>query len=68
MKFSVILDSIQSKVVPSEDTVGLTFKQAVDEIINYCQESEYSLQEEFFHLVREHQEQYLSGQFPLSLA
>ena len=68
MKFSVILDSIQSKIVPSEDTVGLTFKQAVDEIINYCQEADYSLQEEFFHVVREHQEQYLSGQFPLLLA
>lgn len=67
MKFSVILDSIQSKVVPSEDS-GMTFKQAVEEILDYCREAGYTLQEEFFQVVSENQEQYLAGKFPISLA
>ena len=67
MKFSVILDSVHSVIVPSETKEGFTWKQAISSVIEYCQESGYKLQAEYFEVVSDNQEQYLSGQFPIVL-
>ena len=68
MKFSVILDSVHSVIVPSETKEGFTWKQAIHSVVEYCQESGYKLQAEYFEVVSDNQEDYLAGKFPLHLA
>lgn len=68
MKFSVILDSVHSVIAPSETDEGFTWKQAVQEIVEYCQECGNDLQAEYFEVVANHKDEYLSGAFPLFLA
>lgn len=68
MKFSVILDSVHSVIVPSETKEGFTWKQAIQSVVEYCQESGYKLQAEYFEVVSDNQEDYLAGKFPLHLA
>nr|QMP83786.1 MAG: hypothetical protein [Caudoviricetes sp.] len=67
MKFSIILDSIQSTIVPSDSKEGYTWTQAIQAIESYCRDSGYDLQSEYFAVVSNHQEEYLSGTFPLIL-
>ena len=68
MKFSVTLDSVNSVIAPSETGQGFTWKQAIEEVVSYCDESGYSLQREFFQVVSDSKEEYLAGKFPLVLA
>lgn len=67
MKFSVILDSVQSVIVPSDSKEGYTWKQAIQAIESYCYDCGYDLQSEYFAVVSDHQEDYLAGTFPLVL-
>ena len=67
MKFSVTLDSVNSVIAPSETGQGFTWKQAIEEVVSYCDESGYSLQRDFFRVVADSQDAYLDGTFPLQL-
>ena len=67
MKFAVVLDKVCSSIVPSDTSEGFTWKQAVQEVIEYCKEADYLLQEEFFEVVYENKDAYLSGNFPIVL-
>lgn len=66
MKFSVVLDSIKSYIVPSEN--GMTFNQAINHIIEYSNESGYELQASYFSEVLKNKDDYLNGTFSLDLS
>jgi hypothetical protein len=49
MKYAVVLDKIASYLVPSDS--GVSFKVAIQEIVDYAREAEYTLQEEYFQMI-----------------
>lgn len=66
MKFSVVLDSVKSYIVSSEQ--GMAFKEAIEHIIEYSSDSGYDLQEAYFYQVLDNKEEYLNGTFSISLS
>lgn len=59
--YSVILDEVSSKIIPSEDG-SMTFKQAVQHVLEYVTEAGYDLQEAVFEgILRDGEDAFLEG-------
>ena len=48
--YSVILDEVYSKIIPSDEG-DMTFKEAVDHVLEYVTEAGYILQEAIFESI-----------------
>lgn len=64
MKYQIVLDQRASQIIPSE--TGMSFKQAIQEILEYTQEAGYSLQEAYFNCLKKAGEGALES-FPIHL-
>ena len=65
--YSVVLDEKHSSVIPSENA-GMSFVDAVNCIIDYCIDSGYNLQADYFESILDHEKEYVSGNYPVILA
>lgn len=68
MNYSVILDEKVSSIVPTEGK-GMSFKEAVNEILEYVRDAGYDLQEAIFeNILKEGEQSFLDGKNTVVLA
>jgi hypothetical protein len=65
MTYSVMLDGVQSVISETEN--GVSFKEAIDSVLEYCKDAGYTLQEAYFEEVAKDKESYFAGEFPIAL-
>lgn len=67
MSYSVILDEVSSTIVPVEN--GMSFKDAIQEVLEYVRDAGYDLQEAIFEgILQDGEQSFLDGKSNIRLA
>lgn len=65
--YSVILDEVSSKIIPSEES-SMTFKQAVQHVLEYVSDAGYDLQQAIFEdILQDGEDAFLAGKNSITL-
>ena len=65
--YSVILDEVSSKIIPSEES-SMTFKQAVQHVLEYVSDAGYDLQQAIFEdILQDGEDTFLAGKNSITL-